>query len=79
MFATDKQLQHLQKAKSWYMDSTFKLCCHPFVQLLTVNIFVCKEDHAKQVPLLFVLMSGRKKLDYLKIRMTSIYKQYNII
>ena len=31
---------------------------------LTVNVFVRREDHAKQVPLVFTLMFGKKKKDY---------------
>ena len=50
--------------KNWYVDGTFKLCKAPFTQLLTVNAFVRRKDHAKQVPLVFALMSGKKNKDY---------------
>ena len=61
VFATSQQLQQLVKAKNWYVDGTFKLCRQPFSQLFTINAFVKSGDQAKQVPLLFVVMSGRKK------------------
>ena len=67
MFATEQQLQYLARAKNWYVDGTFKLCRPPFTQLLTVNAFVKQDDHAKQVPLLFVVMSGKNKMDYRKV------------
>ena len=72
IFATDDQLLHLSKSKTWYIDSTFKLVRHPFKQLLTINAFIRKDDHAKQVPLVFVLMSGKKKKEYRKVSSTII-------
>jgi len=67
IFATSKQLDTLAKAKVWYVDETFKLIRHPFQQLLTINAFVRSGEYAKQVPLVFVVMSGRKEKDYKKV------------
>ena len=61
VFATRQQLQQLVKAKNWYVNGTFKLCRQPFSQLFTINAFVKSGDQAKQVPLLFVVMSGRRR------------------
>ena len=72
VFASDRQIEVLTKSKTWYIDGTFKLCRQPFSQLLTVNAFVRNDDHVKQVPLVFVVMSGRKKRDYRAVLETVI-------
>lgn len=64
VFTTSQQLQQLVQAKKWYVDRTFKLCCQPFSQLFSINAFVTSGKQAKQVPLLFILMSGKRKWDY---------------
>ena len=72
VFAVAEQLELLSKAKTWYIDGTFKLVRQPFTQLLTANAFVRSGDVAKQVPLVYVLMSSRRKKDYKKVSF-SIY------
>lgn len=57
-------LDLLSGARRWYMDGTFKVVCEPFKQLFMIHAFLRKGTSVKQPPLLFVLMSGKRKYDY---------------
>lgn len=67
IFATENMLHFLSKSKTWYLDGTFKVVKTPFTQLFTIHSFVRSGDCVKQVPLAFILMSGKRKRDYRKV------------
>ncbi len=49
------------------MDGTFKVIKAPFTQLYSVHAFVKQNGDVKQVPLVFVLMSGKRKRAYRRV------------
>jgi len=57
VLATAEQLKLLSKAKTWYVDATFKVVKNPFNQLFSVHAFVKKDGQLKQLPLAFIVMS----------------------
>lgn len=67
IFSTSEQRGYLAAAKTWYVDGTFYVVKPPFYQLFTVHAFVKSDGNVKQLPLAFVLMSGKKTKDYLAV------------
>ena len=57
------QISTLASAKTWFVDGSFKLVKAPFYQLWSVHAFVCRGGKVEQVPLLFVLTSGKRHSD----------------
>ena len=64
IFYTEHQLQLLRVAREWYVDGTFRCVGLPFQQLWSIHAFINQNQSTKQVPLVFVLMSGRSAADY---------------
>ena len=67
MFATQDMLTCLSSAKWWYMDATFKLVRAPFTQLWSIHAFLRYDGNSKQVPLVFVMMTGKWAIDYQRV------------
>ena len=63
-FATQYMLDMLVKVQRWYIDATFKVVSPPFTQLYSIYAFKHKGQSVKQLPMLFILMSGQHTNDY---------------
>ena len=67
IFYSPNMIDLLSRAKEWYCNGTFKSVGALFTQLWSIHIFLREGDAIKQVPLLFVVMSGKSVSDYVAI------------
>jgi len=56
------------------IDGTFCLIRASFTQLFLIHTFVRSAENLKQVPLVFIVMSGKAKVDYGAIFRTVLYQ-----
>lgn len=67
VFMTDLQMKYMVNAKTWYIDGTFKVARAPFVQMCSIHVFIRSGKCEKQVAVCYILMSRRKKSDYVAV------------
>ncbi|KAK2147719.1 hypothetical protein LSH36_539g01115 [Paralvinella palmiformis] len=61
IFASTRQLSILVDAKRWYLDGTLIIVKVPVVQLFSIHALLRQVGAMKQVPLVLIFMSRRKK------------------
>ena len=64
---SDRELELLACAKIWYMDGTFRVVNNPWQQLFSIHAFIKSGNSMKQIPLVFCVMSGKRKEDYYEV------------
>ena len=67
MFFTDEQLYYLGHQKMWFIDGTFKIIAPPFMQLLSINVIVAYNDNKLVIPVCYIFMTRRRKIDYINV------------
>ena len=69
IFGTDLMFTKFGRARTWYIDATFKVVGPPFYQMASFHIFVVDRllKVRTQVGCVFVLMSRRRLPDYVKV------------
>ncbi|CAL4152235.1 unnamed protein product, partial [Meganyctiphanes norvegica] len=61
------QLDHLRAARLIKIDGTFKIVTKPHKQLFTIHSNIGNPDEDVSTPLCYVLMSGKRKVDYVAV------------
>ena len=64
---TAAMLSLMGNIKTWYIDGTFKIIKKPFKQLFGIHRFIKHGDCIKQIPVAYIMMSGKAKKYYIAV------------